>query len=296
MRPIARDFSHLWPGSRESVLAPIFSKATYLRFPEDLSLIALEKNPETVIVVTSEADLFAIRPYLFKGFRHFVNRNRDDLSQELLASCLMIARPARFAQNPIPFFLSGFSDVQILADTERNFTMNFHDSTQKHDVLYQLEAFLAKNPKTRSLSDICIQSADELITNALYNAPVDALGERLYLNYDRQQEVSYPPDRTATLFACFSNDRITIGCEDTYGSLSKTEMFQYLRSKFSNEISVPNITDGGAGLGIKMIMENAANFYLFSEKNRRTIIAASFLLTGLKSNMSNSKHFHWSII
>ncbi|MBC7743453.1 MAG: hypothetical protein H7061_14750 [Bdellovibrionaceae bacterium] len=285
MRSILKDFSHLWPASREAVLGPILSKATYLRFPEDLNLIALEKKPESVVVITSGVDLFAIRPFLFNGFRHFVNRNREDLPQELLASCLMIARPAKFVQNPIPFFLAGFSDVQIFADTERNFTVKFQDSSEKNVLLKKLETFLAKNQKTRSLSDLCIQTADELITNALYNAPIDSAGDRMYLNVDRQVKISYPPDKTATLFACCSDDRITIGCEDTFGSLSKTEMFQYLRSKFNSDLSVPTETTGGAGLGIKMIMENAANFYLFSEKNRRTLVAASFLLTGLKSNM-----------
>ena len=295
MRSILQDFSHLWPKSREAALAPILSKVTYLKYPEDSNLLGLEKRPDKVIVITSGEDFFAIRPFIFNGFRHFVNRNRSDLPQELLASCLMIVKPAIFVQNPIPFFLAGFSNLQILTDTERNLTVSFKKSTQKAEILHELEEFLAKNPKTKSLSDICIQSADELITNALYNAPVDADGERMFLNVDRQEAVEYPPDKKATLFACFSDDRITIGCEDTFGSMTVTEMYQYLRTKFSSDLSIPRESTGGAGLGLKMIMENSANFYLFSERYRRSLVAASFLLSGLKSNMSNRKHFHWSV-
>lgn len=295
MRSIAQDFSHLWPKSREAALAPILSKVTYLKYPEDSNLLGLEKRPDKVIVITSGEDFFAIRPFIFNGFRHFVNRNRSDLPQELLASCLMIAKPTIFVQNPIPFFLAGFSNLQILTDTERNLTLSFRKSSDKAIILSQFEAFLAKNPKTKSLSDLCIQSADELITNALFNAPVDADGERMYLNADRQMPVEYPPDKKATFFACYSDDRITIGCEDTYGSMTVTEMYQYLRTKFSSDLSVPRDSSGGAGLGLKMIMENAANFYLFSERYRRSLVAASFLLSGLKSNLSNRKHFHWSV-
>lgn len=295
MRSILQDFAHLWPKSREAALAPILSKVTYLKYPEDSNLLGLEKRPDKVIVITSGEDFFAIRPFIFSGFRHFVNRNRSDLPQELLASCLMITKPSIFVQNPIPFFLAGFSNLQILTDSERNLTLSFRKSTQKAEVLQELEMFLAKNPKTKSLSDICIQSADELITNALFNAPVDADGERMFLNVDRQKVVEYPPEKKATLFACFSDDRITIGCEDTFGSMTVTEMYQYLRTKFSSDLSIPRENSGGAGLGLKMIMENSANFYLFSERYRRSLVAASFLLSGLKSNMSNSKHFHWSV-
>lgn len=295
MRSILQDFSHLWPKSREAALAPILSKVTYLKYPEDSNLLGLEKRPDKVVVITSGEDFFAIRPFIFNGFRHFVNRNRGDLPQELLASCLMIVKPSMFVQNPIPFFLAGFSNLQILTDTERNLTLSFRKSTQKSEILHELEVFLAKNPKTKSLSDICIQSADELITNALFNAPVDADGERMFLNIDRQEAVEYPPDKKATLFACFSDDRITLGCEDTFGSMTVTEMYQYLRTNFSSDLSIPRENTGGAGLGLKMIMENSANFYLFSERYRRSLVAASFLLSGLKSNMSNRKHFHWSV-
>ena len=295
MRSILQDFAHLWPKSREAALTPILSKVTYLKYPEDSNLLGLEKKPDKVVVITSGEDFFAIRPFIFNGFRHFVNRHRSDLPQELLASCLMIVKPTIFVQNPIPFFLAGFSNLNILHDRERNLTLSFRKSTQKSELLAELEAFLAKNPKTKSLSDICIQTADELITNALYNAPVDADGERMFLNVDRQEIVEYPADKSATLFACFSDDRITIGCEDNYGSMTLTEMYQYLRTKFNNDLSVPKETAGGAGLGLKMIMENSANFYLFSERYRRSLVAASFLLSGLKSNMSTRKHFHWSV-
>ncbi len=295
MRSILQDFAHLWPKSRESALAPILSKVTYLKYPEDTNLLGLEKRPDKVIIITSGEDFFAIRPFIFSGFRHFVNRHRSDLPQELLASCLMIVKPTIFVQNPIPFFLAGFSNLQILQDKERNLTLSFKKSAQKGELLEELQAFLAKNPKTHSLSDLCIQTADELITNALFNAPVDADGERMFLNKDRLDRIEYPPDKTATLFACFSDDRITIGCEDSYGSMTVTEMYQYLRTKFSNDLSVPRDNTGGAGLGLKMIMENSANFYLFSERYRRSLVAASFLLSGLKSNMSSRKHFHWSV-
>ena len=295
MRSILQDFAHLWPKSREVALAPILSKVTYLKYPEDSNLLGLEKRPDKVIVITSGEDFYAIRPFIFNGFRHFVNRHRSDLPQELLASCLMIVKPSVFVQNPIPFFLAGFNNIQILNDKERNLTLTFKKSSQKGELLLELHGFLEKNPKTKSLSDLCIQSADELITNALFNAPVDADGERMFLNKDRLDRIEYPADKSATLFACYSEDRITIGCEDNYGSMTVTEMYQYLRTKFNNELSVPRESSGGAGLGLKMIMENSANFYLFSERYRRSLIAATFLLSGLKSNMSNQKHFHWSV-
>ncbi len=290
-----KDFASLWPDSRKEVLAPILSKVSYLKFPEDTNLISMEQKPENIVIVMSGPDFFAIRPLILSGFRHFVNRERSDFAQELLASCLMISRPPTFVQNPVPYFLAGFNDAEVFNDAARSLSRQFHASTEKLTLLGEFGEFVERHPKVRALKDLCIQTADELITNAMYNAPVDDEGNKLYRTFDRIVPVEYPDGKMARLFACCTEDRVTIGCEDPYGSLLRTEMSHYLRNSFNDGKAIPREGSGGAGLGLKMIIDHSANFYMFCDRTRRTIVASTFLLSGLRSNMSNQKHFHWSL-
>ena len=295
MRSILKDFAKLWPDSRKEILAPILSKVSYLKFPEDAHLISIEQHPEPVIIVTSGSDFFAIRPLILAGYRHFVNRDRSDFAQELLASCLMISRPPVFVQNPVPYFLAGFNDAEVFSDVSKSLSRQFRSSTEKIELLGDIVTFLDRHPKARALKDLCVQTADELITNAMYNAPTDETGGKPFRTYDRIVPVEYENGKTARLFACCTEDRVTIGCEDPYGSIKRSEMTPYLRSSFNDEKAIPREGSGGAGLGLKMIMDNSANFYLFSDRGFRTIVAGTFVLTGMKTNLSHQKHFHWSI-
>jgi hypothetical protein len=50
----------------------------------------------------------------------------------------------------------------------------------------------------------------------------------------------------------------------------------------------------GAGLGLRYMIENSAGLYFFVEKDKRTLVACSLLLEGLKANFNIQKHFHLS--
>lgn len=172
--------------------------------------------------------------------------------------------------------------------------VKFNRSGEKRMVLDWLANFLQGFPRTSAIKDLCMQSADELITNAIYNAPMRSSGNRPFKDLPRDQEVTLPEDKKATLFACYSDKRVILGCTDSYGSLSKEHLMTHLKGVLKEGTIAARGGPGGAGLGFKYLIENSANFYILCSKNASTLVACGFSLKGLKSNLAMNKHFHMS--
>lgn len=291
MKSVFESYHPLWPVESHSALKPLLEKVPVLRFPED-SVIFSKALPNYVVMVVRGAALADIVGLAEQGFEHIVQEDREDFPQELLASALMTVRPEKFVKNPLPFFFTGFRSAAAEGSPEQNLVVKFNSSTEKRTVMHWLENFLDRFPRTSSIKDLCLQSADELFTNAVYNAPIRPSGVRPYKDLPRDQEVTL--EKYAQLFACYSDKRVILGVTDTFGSLVKFSLMEHLRSVLKEGTVAAKQGSGGAGLGFKYLIENSANFYVLSNKGISTLVACGFSLKGLKSNLTMNKHFHMS--
>lgn len=292
MRTIYDEFAHIWPVNRHDVIKSLFKNVRCLRLPEDLALLATAKKRSTVIVIDQDDERLNPVNYLLMGFEHVLNSQRDDFPSELFAACLMKTRPTNFSENPLHFFFNGFSPASD-EDLHKNFTRSLKSSIQKAQAIQDLDTFLGQDPKLQSIRPLCLESSDEMLSNAIYNAPVSAMGERTHKNTPR--EVTVTLEREVKLFACYSDKKIVVGCEDLYGSIDREEVLTRVAAIYNKKTFSPLESGAGAGLGLKMMISNSANFYIYCESRRRTLIACGFLLRGQKSNQSPRKHLHLSI-
>ena len=86
-----------------------------------------------------------------------------------------------------------------------------------------------------------------------------------------------------------------IGCEDPFGSLERQTILNRLVEIYSQRQSAPIMSTAGAGMGLKFMIENCANFYMFCEKRKRSIVACTFLLEGRRKNIGQANHLHISV-
>lgn len=292
MRNLFSEFSSLWPEASRQSLMPLLSKINFIYYPEEKNQILQTSDPSQTMIILNHGTTHDIMQLLSQGYGHCIQKNRPDFSQELLASALMMLKPDAFKKNPLPFFLTGFSPATIIS-TETNMSIPFRRSSDKTYIIERLNAFIAQNKKLSGIADLCIQIADELIMNALYSAPVDSKGNFLYQNIDRSCEVALKEQDQATFFSCFSDYRIILGCIDQFGSFKKDLFFPHIINCFEYEKSETRSGKfGGAGLGLRYVIENAANFYLHCDANKKSIVAAGLLLQGMRANLSSEKHFH----
>lgn len=293
MKSVFEVYRTLWPEDKVAELKPLLSQVPVLHHPEDRGLYTKVMS-HLVVLVVKDIPLKDLMTLADLGFEHIVQMNREDFAKELLASSLMVLRPEAFLKNPIPFFLTGFDSATVTSNPDRHLIMRFTKQKEKSTLLEWLGVFLDRNSATAALRDICLQAADELVSNALFNAPIRPSGKRAFKDLARDSDIELPTTQAGTLFACFADDRVIVGCEDAFGSLEQQAFLSHLREIFREDLATVKYSTGGAGLGFRYLLENSANFYILVNKGKSTLVTCSFLLKGLKANLSVAKHVHIS--
>ena len=295
MRNLFEEFTYLWPPSRQHSLGHLLKNTQVLRLPADLALVGKGQKETTLVVVDPGGKELNPIEYLRQGYEHVLYSARQDFGPELFASCLMSKRPDNFTENPIPYFFHGFSPGPLEENNDHSFIRSFNTSEEKPFLIAELDNFFKSEKALKNIQDICLQAADEMISNAIYNAPVDAFGRHLYQNVARDVDVTLSPGKKIKLFACFNAKKVVIGCEDPFGSLEREIILNRLAEIYAQTQVSPLMSSAGAGMGLKFMIENSANFYMFCERKKRSIVACTFLLEGRKKNINTNNHLHFSI-
>ncbi len=265
-------------------------KIHVLELPDDL--IDFDKiNKDKAIVIMKKTSVYNSLQILRRGFGHCLNAERDDLKKELLVSCLMLMSPESLVDSEIPFFFKGFSKEIDWKTSNNALFLEGRSTKDRTKILASLETFLSQKPQVKSVMDLAIQISDELYTNALYNAPFQSTPE---IRVERTANIISSAEKSIDFFAAFDNDQLFLGCIDSHGSLDRDQLTSHLLKSFASNQVQPDLGNGGAGIGLRMVIENSANLYIYCEKDRRTVMSCGLLLKGRKSNLSESKHLHIS--
>lgn len=294
MLSLYEEYRHLWPANRQESLRDILKDVYCIHFPKETEAMLWANKKKTIIIIEKGKDANFTR-FFREGFEHVLFQEREDFPQELLASALMVTRPEVFSKNPLPFFFTGFRAPDLAAESDQSLILDFNQSDQKNQLKDSLQAFMKAIPGVRFASDLAIQVADEMITNVLFNAPINDAGQRTFASLSRDVKIILPESKKARLFACFSDKRIILGCEDPFGSLQRDQVLKRWIQIYDPDQEQVLAGQTGSGLGMKLMIDYAANFYVYSEYKKKTLVACAFLLGGLKANMTSAKHIHFSV-
>lgn len=132
---------------------------------------------------------------------------------------------------------------------------------------------------------------DELIMNAIYNAPADETGKSKYEDTDRRNKVVLDEDEYATLRYGYDDEKFFVSITDTFGRLTKEKVLTYLHKCFTDPEHQVSDREGGAGLGLYMIYNLVHQFVINIRKGEMTEVIALFLVNK-KKRESYNKIFH----
>lgn len=96
---------------------------------------------------------------------------------------------------------------------------------------------------------------DELVTNALYNAPVGSSGAHRFAHLPRTTAVQLEPGEEVALTLCSDGDRLGISVVDSFGALTKEQSLEHLMNCIRGRDEKPSREKGGAGLGLYMTFD-----------------------------------------
>lgn len=100
---------------------------------------------------------------------------------------------------------------------------------------------------------------DELLMNALYNAPVDPGGRPVFLEVQPKDRPALRLERPAILQVACDGARFALSVRDSFGSLRRDTILTYLERAASSSGQMENKTSG-AGLGLYLVANNVTEF------------------------------------
>jgi hypothetical protein len=161
-------------------------------------------------------------------------------------------------------------------------------ASRRHERLDRMTTYFEEQGVGRRLLEQARDVAEELLTNAFYDAPVAAGAFKKPIS--RTQDVALPDDSACDLTYGFHGDQCMIRVRDPFGSLTRRRLVDVLlRCSRTDMQVVPDESMGGAGLGLWRIFA-AATFVGVSVINDRH---TEFLVAIGKRSAAKPYAFHF---
>jgi hypothetical protein len=104
------------------------------------------------------------------------------------------------------------------------------------------------------------QCLDEMLMNALYDAPVDERGRPLFSQVSAQTRTSVRLEQKAIVSYAHDADQFAIAVRDAFGTLERGTVLRYLHKCLHSEHQIDRKA-GGAGLGLYLMTSSSTTVY-----------------------------------
>jgi len=118
----------------------------------------------------------------------------------------------------------------------------------------------------------------ELILNSFFDAPIDERGVQLYTTFDRRENIVLPKEKSIEFNYHLDEDFVKLNVKDYYGSMPKNTLFFYLLKCLRKGEGQIDQKEGGAGLGLYLIMKKSCHFHLKVIPGEETSFTCYYIL------------------
>lgn len=167
-------------------------------------------------------------------------------------------------------------------------------SSQRTELRDELKEHFKKSGIRSSVLDRVNTATEEMLMNAIYDAPVDSHGQSLYNHISRKDEVRLDTHQQSSLTYACDGTLLAVAVTDPFGSLSKDVLIDYLLTCYRGQAGSLNASKGGAGRGLHQIVE-ASDLTIFNvKKSIRTEVICLFYVDGQKREMHPTFHYFFT--
>lgn len=160
-------------------------------------------------------------------------------------------------------------------------------SGERDACLEEVATFLSQARVRGRIVRLVQDVVDELVTNALYDAPVDSAGAPLYADRDRRLAVTLPAPARPTLRVARDPSHVAVSMTDPHGSLTADTVRYYLSKGLRRGAAQVDNKAGGAGLGLTRIYESVDRMTVKVLAGARTEVMAMIELGGARGDIAS---------
>ncbi|HEY1812362.1 MAG TPA: PEGA domain-containing protein [Kofleriaceae bacterium] len=168
------------------------------------------------------------------------------------------------------------------------------DYQEKSLAIAQISEFAEHMGVRRKYREAIDQCLDEMLMNALYNAPVDDKGQPVFSDIPTKTRVSLRVEQKVVVQYACDGTHFCISVRDAFGTLQRETVLRYLDKCLHSEQQIDRKV-GGAGLGLYMMVNSASTVLFNVLPGVATEVACVFDLESPKLVLDQLGYFHEKI-
>lgn len=273
--------SHLRSGTRYDIIFVSSDLA-------DLIPEARQSAPAAKFVFMASSNVPAELPSLKKygeDIANIVSRHPEDRTFTVKNIATTVSKLASADLFGLEKYLNWGVEVQ---------TRPVRSSTERKTLVDEMQEHFAQLGIRSSISDRAAVVAEELLMNAIYDAPVGPDGRARYNQRSRKETVELGQQEQAEFRYACDGMLAAISVSDPFGGFQMKTLLNYLERNYApTQIEVQEEGKGGAGRGLHQIIENSDLVVFNVRRGLRTEVIALFNIDA-KSVIEGAKpSFHF---
>jgi hypothetical protein len=229
------------------------------------------------------------------GMTNICQTSNTFYASDFESAKLISAHPRIFFKHPVASIFNP-ENANAKSDEKHIFYKHtFSAARQKAGVLDEIDAALDSRDVSPSIKADILIVADELFTNAVFNAPFVDLENSASGASREDQSVKMHDGKFAEIFLATDNTRIVVGCRDPYGSLNLMKLLQRIKKCYDTSVAENmNMSQrGGAGIGAFMVFDASTSFFGAVDVGVETLICSVFpTKMSSRTRLSMPKNLH----
>lgn len=193
-------------------------------------------------------------------FGHFIGRKYDNPFKQRVFQLLKLASGEQKVFG-IESYYPTPPKVQTIQVTK---------SAQKLAIVESLRNYLVKIGFNARIATGITTATDEILMNAIFDAPIDEAGKVVYLNTPRSANLDLTGRDVVELKIAYDGTTLGISVVDQYGSLDKKRLIGHIGKSYEQDAFKVKLSKAGAGLGLSNVFRNCGGLVFSCEIGMRT--------------------------
>ncbi|MEK6580398.1 MAG: hypothetical protein AABZ55_14320 [Bdellovibrionota bacterium] len=149
-------------------------------------------------------------------------------------------------------------------------------TSQKPDAVEAVKNYLMAAKFQSRIATVISNAVDELLMNAMFDAPVDNLGKPQFSLTSRATVIKLEGKSGVEMKIAYDGKYIGISVIDQFGSLDKAKLMSHISKIYRDEEYKVKSTAAGAGIGLATVFRSGGSFFFASEAQERTEVTVYF--------------------
>ncbi|RZA06693.1 MAG: hypothetical protein EOP11_09665 [Proteobacteria bacterium] len=134
-------------------------------------------------------------------------------------------------------------------------------------------ALLGSSPRMSARAAL---AAEETLMNAIFDAPVDAKGQRIHQKLSRTTKFELADKSRVEFEIGFDRLRMGMRITDHYGSLPRSTLLKHISRGTTSDTAILDAANAGAGLGLAAAYQTSASLFFRCQAGVRTDVLLFF--------------------